>query len=166
MQALFNLDFRLVRDKIISRILINDLEELLVKPKGFVRRTRQREIILEVLRGTDCHPTADWVYQEVRKEMPHVSLGTIYRNLKTLSEHGEIQELAFGSTHSRFDAKAHSHYHFVCESCGAIDDLDMDTMEELEERVERLGGYHVKSHRLEFYGLCPDCLGEQKAKAN
>ena len=76
-----------------------------MKPKGFVRRTRQREVILEVLRGTDCHPTADWVYQEVRKEMPHVSLGTIYRNLKTLSEHGEIQELAFGSTHSRFDAR-------------------------------------------------------------
>ena len=65
-----------------------------MKPKGFVRRTRQREVILEVLRGTKSHPTADWVYQEVRKEMPQVSLGTIYRNLKTLSEHGEIQELA------------------------------------------------------------------------
>lgn len=135
-----------------------------MKPKGFVRRTRQREVILEVLRGTDCHPTADWVYQEVRKEMPHVSLGTIYRNLKTLSEHGEIQELAYGSTHSRFDARAHSHYHFVCEE--AIDDLDMEAVVELEEHVEKLGGYQVKSHRLEFYGLCPHCVQEKQAKAN
>lgn len=137
-----------------------------MKPKGFVRRTRQREVILEVLRGTDCHPTADWVYQEVRKEMPHVSLGTIYRNLKTLSEHGEIQELAFGSTHSRFDANAQGHYHFVCEGCGTIDDLDMGIVLELEEQVEKLGGYKVSSHRLEFYGLCPHCVQERQAKAN
>jgi Fe2+ or Zn2+ uptake regulation protein len=98
--------------------------------------------------------------------MPHVSLGTIYRNLKTLSEHGEIQELAYGSTHSRFDARAHSHYHFVCEECGAIDDLDMEAVVELEDQVEKLGGYQVKSHRLEFYGLCPQCVQEKQAKAN
>ena len=128
-----------------------------MKPKGFVRRTRQREAILEVLRGTTSHPTADWVYQEVRKEMPHVSLGTIYRNLRTLSENGEIQELAYGSNHSRFDANAQSHYHFVCESCGAVTDLDMPPMPELEGKVEKLGDYKVTAHRLEFYGLCPDC---------
>ena len=128
-----------------------------MKPKGFVRRTRQREAILEVLRGTKSHPTADWVYQEVRKEMPHVSLGTIYRNLRTLSEHGEIQELAYGSNHSRFDANPHSHYHFVCQSCGAIEDLDMPPMPELEGQVERLGNYKVLGHRLEFLGMCPDC---------
>lgn len=132
-----------------------------MKPKGFVRRTRQREAILEVLRGTKSHPTADWVYQEVRKEMPHVSLGTIYRNLKTLSEHGEIQELAFGSTHSRFDANPHSHYHFVCEHCGVIKDLDMPPMLELEREAEKLGDYQISWHRLEFYGICPECSGHK-----
>lgn len=138
-----------------------------MKPKGFVRRTRQREVILEVLRGTKSHPTADWVYQEVRKEMPHVSLGTIYRNLKTLSEHGEIQELAFGSTHSRFDANSHSHYHFVCENCGTIEDLDMPIMTELEKEVEKTRGYQVSNHRLEFYGLCAECASDKTiGKAN
>ncbi|HKM42390.1 MAG TPA: transcriptional repressor [Limnochordia bacterium] len=128
-----------------------------MKPKGFVRRTRQREAILQVLRGTTSHPTADWVYQEVRKEMPHVSLGTIYRNLRTLSEHGEIQELAYGSHHSRFDANAESHYHFICESCGCVEDLDMPIANELETQVEKLGDYKVLAHRLEFYGFCPAC---------
>ena len=128
-----------------------------MKPKGFVRRTRQRDAILEVLRGTKSHPTADWVYQEVRKEMPHVSLGTIYRNLRTLSEHGEIQELAFGSAHSRFDANPHNHYHFVCEQCGTIRDLEMSSLPELDRRAEELLGCEVRSHRLEFYGLCSDC---------
>lgn len=131
-----------------------------MKPKGFVRRTRQREAILEVLRGTTSHPTADWVYQEVRKEMPHVSLGTIYRNLRTLSEHGEIQELAYGSNHSRFDANPQSHYHFICESCGSVIDLDLPPMPELEGKVEELGGYQVAGHRLEFYGICPGCSKE------
>ncbi len=136
-----------------------------MKPKGFVRRTRQREAILEVLKGTKSHPTADWVYQEVRKEMPHVSLGTIYRNLKTLSEHGEIRELAFGSTHSRFDANAHNHYHFICEDCGEIEDLEMSAMTDLEKQVEKLGGYQVHAHRLEFFGICPNC-SDDKSKGH
>ena len=131
-----------------------------MKPKGFVRRTKQREAILQVLRGTTSHPTADWVYQEVRKEMPHVSLGTIYRNLRTLSEHGEIRELAYGSHHSRFDANAESHYHFICDSCGCVEDLDMPIMQELEEKVEKLGDYQVVTHRLEFHGICPSCSDE------
>ncbi|HHT69509.1 MAG TPA: transcriptional repressor, partial [Firmicutes bacterium] len=110
------------------------------------------------------HPTADWVYQEVRKEMPHVSLGTIYRNLRTLSEHGEIRELAYGSNHSRFDANPHSHYHFVCDSCGAIEDLEMPTFQELNDKVEKLGDYQVLNHRLEFYGICPDCAREKSER--
>jgi Fe2+ or Zn2+ uptake regulation protein len=139
----------------MSRIINNGGDA--VKPKGFVRRTRQREAILAVLRGTKCHPTADWVYQEVRKEMPHVSLGTIYRNLRTLSEHGEIQELAFGSAHSRFDANPDNHYHFICEECGTIEDLEMPALAELGKEALELPGYEVRGHRLEFHGICPHC---------
>lgn len=138
-----------------------------MKPKGFVRKTRQREVILEVLRGTTSHPTADWVYQEVRKEMPNVSLGTIYRNLKTLSENGEIQELAFGSTHSRFDFRAHRHYHFVCEECGVVEDIEAGAIGDFtpfEDKVAKAGDYEVTSHRLEFYGRCPACIRERDAK--
>lgn len=129
-----------------------------MKGKGFVRKTKQREAILEALRNTDVHPTADWVYQEVRKEMPHVSLGTIYRNLKTLTEMGEIQELCFGSTYTRFDGNPDDHYHFVCEDCGLILDLELELMPELDDQVTQEIGCQVTSHRLEFYGKCSECL--------
>lgn len=131
-----------------------------MKPKGFVRRTKQRDAILDVLKRTTSHPTADWVYREVQKQMPQVSLGTVYRNLRVLADHGEIQELCFGSDHSHFDANPDNHYHFVCEGCGVIEDLDLEIQGSLEMEVEELGGYEVRSHRLEFYGLCAACAQE------
>lgn len=129
-----------------------------MKQKGFIRKTKQRELILSVLRSTKSHPTADWVYQEVRKEMPNVSLGTIYRNLKTLTEMGEVLELSYGSTYSRFDGNTESHYHFVCEDCGSVQDLDMPIAKNLERDLEKSEKIKVHSHRLEFYGVCGDCL--------
>jgi len=134
----------------------------MVKTKGFVRKTKQRGAILRVLRNTDTHPTADWIYQEVRKEMPHVSLGTIYRNLKTLVEMGEVQELNYGSSYTRYDARPHSHYHFVCDECGKIEDLDIDCMKELNAVVERETTGRVSHHRLEFYGICGECATPAK----
>ncbi len=127
------------------------------KQTGFVRKTKQREVILEVLRSTKSHPTADWVYQEVRKKMPNVSLGTIYRNLKTLTEMGEALELSYGSTYSRFDGNPENHYHFVCENCGSVIDLDIPVTDALEREVAEKTGHKAASHRLEFYGLCRDC---------
>ncbi len=67
------------------------------------RMTKQRKIILDVLKNTTSHPTADWIYDQVREVLPNISLGTVYRNLKVLKEMGEIMELDFGSTYSRFD---------------------------------------------------------------
>lgn len=135
----------------------------MVKTKGFVRKTKQRGAILRVLRSTDIHPTADWIYQEVRKEMPNVSLGTIYRNLKTLVEMGEVQELSYGSGYSRFDGKPHDHYHFVCDCCGKIEDLEIECMKELEDEVAAQVMGKVYRHRLEFYGTCAECLAEEEA---
>lgn len=134
--------------------------------KGFLRRTRQREVILSVLRSTTSHPTADWVYQEVRKEMPNVSLGTIYRNLKILTEMGEALELSYGSTYSRFDGNTEEHYHFVCESCDNVFDIDMPLIEGIGDNVEEAMGAKVTSHRLEFYGKCKDCLAKRDSVAN
>lgn len=131
--------------------------------KGFMRKTKQREVILQVLRSTTSHPTADWVYQEVRRELPNISLGTIYRNLKTLTEMGEALELSFGSTYSRFDGNPHNHYHFVCEECSQVFDIDMPVSSSVEKQVTELG-YKVNNHRLEFYGVCPQC--QEKATEN
>ncbi len=130
---------------------------MVTERRGFVRHTKQREVILSVLRGTDTHPSADWVYQEVRKVLPNISLGTIYRNLGILVDSGEALELAFSNTSSRFDGNPENHYHFVCEQCGNVYDLDFPVDRELNGKAQAVSGHKVISHRLEFYGTCKNC---------
>ena len=122
-----------------------------------MKRTKQKEAILRVLRSTTSHPTADWVYDEVRKEIPNISLGTVYRNLKLLRQSGEISEVDFGSTFSRFDGNPDNHYHFRCEKCGCVFDVDEPVNKELDERIAQKTGFKISHHRLEFRGLCKEC---------
>jgi Fur family peroxide stress response transcriptional regulator len=122
-----------------------------------MRKTRQKEAILEVLRGTNSHPTADWVYNEVRKEIPNISLGTVYRNLRLLCESGEISELDLCGTLTRFDARRDNHYHFRCEKCGLVFDVDLPVDVEMDKKVEQKTGFEVLYHRLEFRGVCENC---------
>lgn len=129
--------------------------------RGFLRKTRQREVILSVLRSTDTHPNADWIYQEVKQVLPHISLGTVYRNLRILVESGEALELSFGSTSSRFDGNPENHYHFVCSGCGNVYDLDLPVKLYLDEQVSKESGHKVLDHRLEFYGICKMCQPER-----
>lgn len=121
------------------------------------RMTRQKKLILDILRSTKTHPTADWIYAEARKVLPDISLGTVYRNLGVLKEAGEIMELNYGSTYSRFDGNPENHYHFVCLKCGRVTDVDMPVHRELEKEAEESGCGKVSYHRLEFYGVCPEC---------
>ena len=121
------------------------------------RETRQREAILNVLRATDSHPTADWIYDEVRKTMPGLSKGTVYRNLKILQEAGEISELNLSGTVSRFEGRQKNHYHFRCDGCGRVFDLDEPVNNELDNRVAQKTSFKVSCHQLEFRGLCIDC---------
>ena len=124
-----------------------------------LRRTKQKEAILEVLRDTTSHPTADWVYNEVRKEIPNISLGTVYRNLRLLCESGEILELDLCGTLARFDARQDNHYHFRCEKCGRVFDVDLPVDEEIDRRAALKTGFEVSFHRLEFRGVCKNCQG-------
>ena len=130
-----------------------------VIPRRTLRRrsTRQRRVVLDVLRSTKSHPTADWVYEQVRQKIPNVSLGTVYRNLKLLRDMGEVMELSFGSTYSRFDGNPEPHYHFNCVDCGRVMDVDIPVATELEEQVRRQHGWEVLCHRVEFYGRCSEC---------
>ncbi len=130
------------------------------------KRSRQRERILETLRGTKCHPTAGWVYDVLKKEYPELSLGTVYRNLNILNELGLVRILRSGSTFDRFDADTSPHYHFVCEDCGKVEDVDLSVDLDLDSRVAKLMGRVVTGHRLDFFGLCPDCIAEREAEAN
>ena len=78
------------------------------------KRSKQRERILQTLRKTRSHPTAEWVFEKVREQLPKISLGTVYRNLSILKQQGKIRELDFGETSRRYDAFVDEHYHFIC----------------------------------------------------
>jgi Fur family peroxide stress response transcriptional regulator len=122
-----------------------------------LRRSKQREAILDFLRNTSSHPTAYQIYEAVRKEIPNISLGTVYRNLKLLSSEAEILELDLAGSLSRFDGDTRSHYHFRCEGCGRVFDVDEPVDLERNERVAKKTGFMVSHHILEFRGLCRDC---------
>lgn len=120
------------------------------------RETRQRKKILAVLCSTKTHPTADWVYEQVKKDFPHLSLGTVYRNLRILRDQGRILELPFGDTFDRFDGRTGPHPHFVCRKCHGVLDvgeglptLNIETLDKMKCKVEEV--------RISFYGLCPKC---------
>ncbi|MEW6623126.1 MAG: transcriptional repressor [Bacillota bacterium] len=120
------------------------------------RITKQKRIILEVIKNTNSHPTADWIYEQAKKQLPDISLGTVYRNLKLLASVGEIMELNYGSTYSRYDGVTENHYHFVCRNCGTIYDLDIDAVDLNKTVASKING-KVEYHRLEFYGTCCQC---------
>lgn len=133
------------------------------KGKNLYRNTRQRQEILDFLINSKSHPTADWVYQKLKKRIKNLSLGTVYRNLRILKERGQIWELNFGSGLSRFDAIGHSHYHFVCNACRNIYDIKIPPIRSLDDKVMQMTGFRILSHRLLFFGLCDVCkLKKQK----
>lgn len=128
------------------------------------RRSRQRERILELLRQTDIHPTADWIYAQLKYEFPDLSLGTVYRNLKILMEQGQIDKLPLGSTYDRFEARTAPHYHLVCEECGMVSDFEMPLYEEINQRAQNAGTFKVMRHRIDFFGVCEKCQKKGKQK--
>lgn len=123
-----------------------------------LRMTRQRRVILETLRANNIHPSADEVYEMVRQQLPRVSLATVYRNLEILSEVGEIQKLELSGSLKRFDGNPEKHYHIRCINCDRLDDAPMRSLENIEDKLLGSTDYQVIGHRLEFMGLCPDCL--------
>jgi Fur family transcriptional regulator, peroxide stress response regulator len=126
-----------------------------------LRNTKQRQLILEVLRSTYSHPTVDWLYQQVREQMPNISLGTVYRNLNLLREQGVIQELRYAGQQNRYDGNPMPHYHLTCDSCHQVMDVDIPVQSQLEEKLRNaMPELDVSGHNLEFYGTCPECAGD------
>ena len=131
---------------------------------GVTKRSRQRTAILETLRRTKLHPTADWIYAKVRQELPNISLGTVYRNLSKLASAGMIQKMDVGDGAEHFDAAIHPHYHLYCEACGRLLDLDLPYDKGLNHRAEALLPVLVNRHSLIFHGLCGACCEQQSAQ--
>ena len=127
------------------------------------RMTKQKATILETLCSSVSHPTAEWIYQEARKKIPGLSLGTVYRNLNQLRDNGIISELDFGSHQSRFDGNHENHYHLCCTECGRVYDLHMPVIKSIDNKARAASGFMVTGHRLEFYGICVECQEKKKA---
>lgn len=122
-----------------------------------VRRTRQREAVLEVLRRSCDHLTADQIYDAVRQIVPRISLGTVYRNLEILAAQGLIQKIVSGSGPMRFDGNPHRHVHLRCERCGTLEDVRLKKPLDPAAFVDEGSGQVVRSFVLEFSGLCQRC---------
>ena len=119
--------------------------------------TRQRLVILQELRKVYNHPSADEVFETVRKVLPHISLGTVYRNLEILSELGEIRKIEISGKLKRFDGNITPHYHLRCLDCQRIDDVPEHIHFNFTRSLDEATGYAITDHRLEFMGLCPEC---------
>ena len=119
---------------------------------------RKRDAILNCVRSTDAHPSADWVYEHVKEQIPDISLATVYRNLSLFKEQGLIQSLGTVKGVERFDGNTEPHVHFICTLCGAVQDLpEISVPEELNSAVARSSGGRVDTCQLSFTGVCGEC---------
>ena len=126
------------------------------------RMTPQRQAVLEALRRADSHADAVWVYEEVRKVMPNISLATVYRTLTLLREAGLVAGTEAGDRAGRDDAKTEIHCRASCVSCSRTVDVNINASADLEGQAASATGFVITGHRLDFYGLCPDCAQERE----
>jgi Fur family peroxide stress response transcriptional regulator len=121
------------------------------------KHSHKRDAVLAKLRGTTSHPTAQWVYDELRKEIRDISLGTVYRNLASFKAEGMVISVGVVGGQERFDANTCQHTHFVCLSCGKVVDVDAEIDPSLKDRVEEKYGLDILSQQLTLYGRCAQC---------
>ena len=121
------------------------------------RNTQQRRAILDYLRKTVCHPRAEDIYISLKSNFPSLSFGTVYRNLRILSKIGDIQELRYGNSASRFDGITTNHPHFTCQICGNIFDIEEEFVKLDKVIFSGVKNFVIKSYRLELFGSCPGC---------
>ena len=121
------------------------------------RNTIQCALVLEAVNKLKCHATADEIYQEIKKDQPHISRGTVYRNLQRLCETGEIRKREIPGEADRFDHLCHDHYHARCVKCGRVFDVDMEYMTGLEKTIKDTHGFVFTGHDIVFQGICAEC---------
>jgi len=120
-----------------------------------LRYSRQREKILELLKESRSHPSADVVYEKMKDSFPSISLGTVYRNLGVLNEQGLINRIMQPGGPDRFDADIFNHSHFYCENCGTIYDIDDEAYNKKLDFTNE--GHIVKRQTTSYYGTCNHC---------
>lgn len=125
------------------------------------RKTIQRLLTLKAVQEMKSHPTADEVYEVISAEHPHISRGTIYRNLNQLAEDGEIREMDIPGGAGRFDHCCHEHYHARCLKCGKVFDVEMEYIPDLTGKIKDEHGFQFQGYDLMFKGICPSCKALQ-----
>ena len=125
-----------------------------------MRLTSQRQVILEELQKVTSHPTASDVFDMVRKRLPRIGLGTVYRNLDLLAERGVIKKLEVGGEQKRFDGDTSPHYHIRCVKCNRVEDIFIERFGELEKKAASCCNYKILDHHVQFSGICSECLPE------
>jgi Fur family transcriptional regulator, peroxide stress response regulator len=135
------------------------LDEMLAKLKGLdFRVTPQRLAVLRILAASEGHPSVDEIYQEVKAEFPTTSLATVYKTVALLKELKEVLELGFPDGSNHYDGNNPTpHPHAICVKCKKIMDPELNNLDELSEEMSRKTGYKIFHHRLDFFGLCPEC---------
>ena len=128
-----------------------------LREKG-CRITPQRIAILRILSISDGHPSVEKIYEQVKKEFPTTSLATVYKNVSMLKDLGEVLELSFGTESSRYDGnRPDPHPHLICSECKKIVDPDLDSLKDLSVELVKETGFRITNHRLDFFGICPEC---------
>jgi Fur family transcriptional regulator, peroxide stress response regulator len=118
----------------------------------------RREKILETLRTTKMHPTAEWVYEQVKMDIPDLSLGTVYRNLKILAEEDRVRVIHSDEGKDHFDGFVEPHHHLICRKCGKVLDYHADENLDLLEQIQEETGFVADSEGIKITGLCENCL--------
>ncbi|MCA1814800.1 MAG: transcriptional repressor [Acidobacteria bacterium] len=119
--------------------------------------TRQRRVVLDVVRGSEEHLTAAEIFAAARGRLSSISFATVYNSLRYLKEAGLIREITFGNAASRYDRETARHDHAVCTACGKLLDFDLAETAALMRLAARRSRFRPQSVHLTLYGLCPDC---------
>ena len=134
-------------------------EELLsnLRERGY-RLTPQRVALLRLLATSEGHPSASDLYDQLQAQFPTTSPGTVYKTLSLLKDLDEVLELGFSDDDNRYDGnKPYPHSHLICIRCRKIIDPEVSLTQNLVAEVAQQSGFQIVGHRLDFYGLCPDC---------
>lgn len=119
--------------------------------------TKQREVVLQVIRDAKEHLTANEVFDRAKQLLPTISFATVYNSLRFLKDRGHIGEISFGNGASRFDALTSRHDHAICTNCGKLVDMEIELPEEIVKLATKFSKFKLESIELTLRGLCPEC---------
>jgi len=124
--------------------------------------TPQRLAIVNILAGSEGHPSAENIHDQLKKDFPTMSLATVYRNILLIKSLGEVLELGFPDGSNRYDGNnPNPHPHLICIKCKKIVDPDLDSLDNMKKELERETDFKILNHRLDFFGICSDCMADK-----